>query len=59
MWTDSIVEETRKIREQHAATFDFDLKAIFLDLKQQEKESGREVVSLPSKQPVQMAESNT
>ncbi|HXU29970.1 MAG TPA: hypothetical protein VN851_05265 [Thermoanaerobaculia bacterium] len=44
-WTDPFVEEVRKIREEHAARFDFDLARIFEDLKKNERESGREVVS--------------
>jgi hypothetical protein len=44
-WTDPIVEEVRKIREEHAARFDFDLTRIFEDLQKNERESGREVVS--------------
>ena len=59
MWTDMIVEETRKIREEHAAKFQFDLKAIFDDLKEQEQASDREVVSLSPKAPVHTAEVGT
>jgi hypothetical protein len=55
MWTDTIVEETRRIREEHAARFNYDLEAIYRDLKEEEKKSGREVVTLPSKQPLQEA----
>ena len=50
MWVDRIVEETRKTREEHAAKFNYDLEAIYRDLKEQEKRSGRKVVSLPAKQ---------
>lgn len=49
MWQDSIVEEVRKIREAHAERFAFDLKAIYEDLKMQEKKSKRKVVSFPPK----------
>ena len=49
MWKDPIVEEVRKIREEHAALFGYDLKAIFEDLKKTEKMSLRKVVSLPPK----------
>ena len=51
MWTDEIVEETRKAREEYAAKFNYDLEAILRDLKKQEKQSGENLVSLPSKQP--------
>lgn len=49
MWKDPIVEEVRKIREEHAARFGFDLKAIYDDLKKTEKQSERNIVSLPPK----------
>ncbi len=47
MWEDPIVETIHKIREEHARKFDFDLQAIYNDLKAQEKKSGRKIVSLP------------
>lgn len=49
MWKDPIVEAVRKIRDEHAAQFDYDLKAIYDDLKETEKQSGRKIVSLPPK----------
>jgi hypothetical protein len=55
MWSDPIVEEVRKVREEHAARFDYDLEKIFQDLKEQERQSGRKVVSLPPKRPVEVA----
>ncbi len=42
---DPIVEEVRRIRDAHAARFNYDLDAIFLDIKEQEKKSGRTFVS--------------
>ena len=51
MWKDPIVEEVRKIREKHAAKFNYDLDAICRDLKKQERKSERKVVSLPAKKP--------
>lgn len=42
---DPIVEEVRRIREEHAAQFDFDIDAIFADLKLLEAESERPHVS--------------
>ncbi len=47
MWEDPIVAEVRKIREAYAAQFNYDLTAIYHDLKRQEKESGRVFVSYP------------
>lgn len=51
MWTDEIVEETRKAREEYAAKFNYDLEAILRDLKNQEEKNPERFVSLPSKQP--------
>jgi hypothetical protein len=49
MWDDPIVEEVRKVREEHAARFDYDLKRIFQDIKEREEKNGHKVVSLPPK----------
>lgn len=46
MWSDEIVQEIRKEREEHAARFNYDLEAIWRDLKEQERRSDRPVVSL-------------
>jgi hypothetical protein len=59
MWEDMIVEETRKVREEHAAKFNYDLRAIYEDLKQQEKQSSREVVSLSPREPIETAGTRT
>jgi hypothetical protein len=42
---DPIVEEVRRVRDEHAARFNYDLDAIFQDIKEQEKKSGRQFVS--------------
>lgn len=44
---DPIVEEVRRIRDAHAARFNYDLDAIFADIKEQERKSGRVFVSIP------------
>jgi hypothetical protein len=44
-WSDPIVDEVRRAREAYAARFNYDLRAIFRDLKEQEKRSGRKFVS--------------
>ena len=41
---DPIVDEIRRIREAHAARFDYDLDAIFQDIKEQEKKSGHNFI---------------
>jgi hypothetical protein len=35
---DLIIQEVRRIRQEHAARFDYDLEAIFADLKKTERE---------------------
>ena len=47
MQDDPIVEEVRRVREAYAAKFNYDLGAIFQDLKRQERESGRTFVTFP------------
>jgi hypothetical protein len=49
MWTDEIVEEIHQIREKYAKSFNYDLDAIFADLRKKQAESGREVVNLSRK----------
>ena len=49
MWTDEIVEEIHRIREEYAKSFSYDLDAIFADLRKKEAESGRQVVNLSRK----------
>jgi hypothetical protein len=44
---DPIVDEVRRVRDAHAATFNYDLDAIFQDVKEQEKKSGLKFVSYP------------
>ena len=45
MKPDPIVAEVRKVRQTHAAKFNYDLSAICADLKKKEKDSGHPVVS--------------
>ena len=47
MWLDPIVEEVRKVREAHAAKFNYDLRAIYQDLKDRAKQSGWRLESRP------------
>ena len=49
MWKDPIVEEIRKGREEYAAKFNYDLGAIYRDLKEKEKRSKWTLVSPPPK----------
>ncbi len=44
-WSDPIVDEVRRSRDAYAARFNYDLRAIFRDLKEQERRSGRKLAS--------------
>ncbi len=46
---DEIIEEIRRFRDAYAARFNYDLDAIFRDIKERERQSGREYVSPPPK----------
>jgi hypothetical protein len=45
IWSDPIVDEVRRARDAYAARFNYDLRAIYRDLKIQENRSGRKIVS--------------
>ncbi|MSR81151.1 MAG: hypothetical protein EXS11_10565 [Gemmataceae bacterium] len=49
---DPIVDEVRRVRDAHAATFNYDLHAIFLDIKKREKERGLHFVLGVAYQPM-------
>ena len=49
MWKDEIVEEVRRVRDEYAAKFNYDLDAIYQDIKTQEKQTKRKIVALPAK----------
>jgi hypothetical protein len=42
---DPIVDEVRGVRDAHAARFDYDLDAIFQDIKEQERKGGLRFVA--------------
>ena len=42
---DPIVDEVRRVRDAHAARFNYDLDAIFRDIKEREKSSGHKFIS--------------
>ena len=46
---DEIVNQVRSVREQNAAKFHYDLKAIVADARRRQKTSGHPVVSLATK----------
>ena len=47
MWEDPIVAEVRRARQEYTARFNDDLRAIYEDLKEQERKSGRTFVTYP------------
>jgi hypothetical protein len=49
-WNDPIVDEVRKARDAYAKRFNYDLDAIFRDLKDKERRSGKSIVPCPAKQ---------
>ena len=54
MWEDEIVNEVRKNREAYAAKFNFDLQAMYEDLKKVERKSKHKKVSFKPKKPVRV-----
>ena len=54
MLKDEIVEEVRKNREAYAAKFNFDLQAMYEDLKKAERKSKRKKVSFKPKKPARV-----
>ncbi len=49
MIEDDVVAEVRRIRDEHAARFDYDLDAIVADFKKREGNDQSPVVSAPPK----------
>lgn len=47
MHEDPILAEIRAIREEYARRFNYDVRAILRDLREQEKRGSRTVVTLP------------
>jgi len=56
MYKDEILEEIHKYREDYAKSFNYDLQAIFEDIRQKQAASGRKLISVPLKQSRQKAE---
>ena len=46
---DPIIAEVRAVRDAHAARFDYDLVAIFRNIREMQETSGREYVRLPAR----------
>jgi hypothetical protein len=52
MWEDPIVAEVHRARQELAAAFDFDVKAIFADLRKRQAALGSKLVH-PKKQSIE------
>lgn len=46
MWQDEILEELHRIREEHAKSFNYDMRAICEDWRRKQAQSGRQFVTL-------------
>ena len=55
MWEDPIVSEVRRVREQLASEFNFDLAAIFADLRKRQAALGSRLVRRRTKSKAQQA----
>ncbi len=49
---DLIVDEVRRVRDAYAARFNYNLDAMFQDIKEKEKKSGLEFVEGVARQPL-------
>ena len=47
--TDPVIAEIRAVRDEHAARFDYDIDAIFRDIRAAQETSGREHVRYPAR----------
>lgn len=60
MWEDPIVAEVRRVREELAARFNYDVKAIFADIRARQAALGDRLVTRNSKpEPITEVEIST
>lgn len=57
--TDPIIVELRAIRQAYAARFDYDVEAMFRDLRARPEASRRDYVRLPARRRVSAAQDRT
>ena len=50
--TDPVISEVRAVRDAHAAQFDYDVAAIFRNIREMQEASGREFVRSPARRTV-------
>jgi hypothetical protein len=56
MWNDPIVEETRKIRDELAAKFNYDVEKLGQHYISQQKKEGRKIVRRAAKKKIEKTE---
>ena len=54
---DPIIAEIRTVRDEHVARLNYDVKAIFMDIRARQEASGRKYVRYPAKRVVYEIES--
>ncbi len=54
MYSDPIVEQTRKLRDEYAARFNYDLDAICEDLMKRQRASDRKLIRRSPKRPMRL-----
>ena len=54
--TDPIIAELRAIRQAYAARFDYDVEAMFRDIRARQEASGRDYVRLPARRRVSVVQ---
>jgi hypothetical protein len=59
LWTDPIVEEVRRVREEYAAQFGYDLEAIYRDLQEREARGEFTTVRRPPRRPEPIVRTGT
>jgi len=52
-WSDEIVEEVRRVREEHAAKFDYDISVICADIRAKQAKSDRKIITVLKKQDIE------
>jgi hypothetical protein len=51
MWKDPIVEEIRRLREQYASQFNYDIDSLFRDIQKRQDKAGKKLVSFAPRIP--------
>ena len=49
-WNDEIVDEVRRVRDEHAEKFNYDIAAICADIRQKQAASKRKIVAVSDKE---------